>query len=121
VGVAAQREIVLRVFAAPREGPQVVELDAVSFGAPPSQGVGVSAAPFVPLEDDTADRGGDVSTAPARVLGRHLRLRGLGVGLRVLGLDFRLLPALGVRVLGFGLGLRFPCRLRPCGRATGFC
>jgi hypothetical protein len=84
VGVAAQREIFLGVRAALREGPQVVQLEAVGFGAPPPQGVSVSAARFVPLEDDTADRGGDVSTAPARVLGLHLRLPGLCIRLRVL-------------------------------------
>jgi hypothetical protein len=61
-----QREIVSRVFAAPREGFQVVELDGADLGAPPSQAVGVGAAPFVALEDGTAKRGGDVSTAPAR-------------------------------------------------------
>jgi hypothetical protein len=33
-------------------------------------------------EDGTAERRGDASTAPARVLGRHLRLPELGVGLR---------------------------------------
>jgi hypothetical protein len=69
VGVAAQREIVLSVLAAPREGRQVVELKAVGFGAALSEGVDVSAARFVPLEDGAADRGGDVSTAPARELG----------------------------------------------------
>jgi hypothetical protein len=44
VGVAAQREIVLCMLAPKREGFQMVELDAVSFGAASSQGVGVSAA-----------------------------------------------------------------------------
>jgi hypothetical protein len=42
------------------------------------------AAPFILLEDGTEDRGGDVSTAPARVLGLHLGLSGLSVGRRVL-------------------------------------
>jgi hypothetical protein len=36
VGVAAQREILLGVLAAPREGMQVVELEAVSLGTPAS-------------------------------------------------------------------------------------
>jgi phage terminase large subunit-like protein len=66
VCVAAQREVFLCVLAVPRDGPEVVELEAVSFGAASSQGVGVSAARFVALEDSTTDRGGDVSTAPAR-------------------------------------------------------
>jgi hypothetical protein len=86
VCAAAQREVFLRVLAAPREGPEVVELEAVSFGAASSQGVGVSAARFVPLEDGAANDGGDVSTAPARVLGLYLRLPGLGVRRRELGL-----------------------------------
>jgi hypothetical protein len=45
VGLATQREILLRVLAAPCEGLQVVELEAVGLGAPPSQSVCVSAAP----------------------------------------------------------------------------
>jgi hypothetical protein len=36
----------------------MVELEAVRFGAAPSQGVGVSAAGFVALADGTSDRGG---------------------------------------------------------------
>jgi hypothetical protein len=103
VGVAAQREIVRRVRAAMRKGLQVVELEAVSLSAPLSRGVGVRAAPFVALEDGAADRGGDVSTALARVLGFHFRPPGVGVG---------------SRVLGFGLGARFLCRLTLSGRAT---
>jgi hypothetical protein len=56
----------LGVLATPRESPQVVELEAVSFCAAPSQPVCVSAARFVPLGDGAANGGGDVSTAPAR-------------------------------------------------------
>jgi hypothetical protein len=69
MGVAAQSEIFLggsRSTAVPRRRSKCSAL----------------AAPFVSFEDGTAERRGDVSTAPARVLGRHLRLPGLGVGLR---------------------------------------
>jgi hypothetical protein len=118
VGLATQREIVLRVLAAPREGPQVVELQAVSLGAAPSRVVDVSAARSVALEDSAADRGGDVPTALARVLGVPFDLRGRGAGLRRLALDFRLVPGRGVAGRGLGLGIGFPYRLTVRRRAT---
>jgi hypothetical protein len=100
VGTAAEREIGLGVLAPLRECRHMVELDAVSFGATPSRGVGVSAAPFVALEDGAPDGSGDVSAAPARVLGLGLGLPGglaLGPGL-ALGDGVGL--ALGPELLG---------------------
>jgi hypothetical protein len=55
------------VLASLRECHHMVELDAMSFSATPSRGVGVGAAPFVALEDGAPDESGDVSATPARV------------------------------------------------------
>jgi hypothetical protein len=69
VRTAAEREVGFGVLATQCEGLQVVQVDAPGFMASPSRGVGVGAASLVALEDGPADGGGDVSAAPAGLLG----------------------------------------------------
>jgi hypothetical protein len=114
VGVTAQRQIVLGVLAASREGSKMMELEQVGLRAAASRAVGVGATALVALIDGTSHSSGNVPAALARLVGLDLAvLVGLGnvpaALARVVGVELSARLGLGVvfapaGVLGLDLG-----------------